>query len=278
MQASATPAPEQSPDQAILDAAWEAIRARLGEGLLVAGICGSQGSGKSTLARALARRAEAEGIAAAVLSLDDLYLTHAEREVLGGQVHPLLRTRGVPGTHDFALGLATIAALERGEPARLPRFDKGRDDRAPESTWPAAPANTRLLIFEGWCMGAVPQSETELTEPVNALERDEDPEGIWRRYANRALAGPYRPLFERLDLLILFAAPGFEVVRDWRIEQERSLRDACAPAAMDDAQITRFIQHYERLTRHILTEMPGRADLVAWLDRDRSAKRIVTRP
>lgn len=277
MQASATPAPEQSPDDAILDAAWIAIRARLGERLLVAGICGSQGSGKSTLARALARTAEGEGIATAVLSLDDLYLTHAHREALGREVHPLLRTRGVPGTHDVALGLATIAALERGEPARLPRFDKGRDDRAPESDWPCAPSNTRLLIFEGWCMGAVPQSEEELTQPVNVLERDEDPDGVWRRFANRSLAGPYRPMFGRLDLLILLAAPGFEVVRDWRIEQERALRDAAAPAAMDDAQIARFIQHYERLTRLILAEMPARADLVAWLDRDRTAQRITAR-
>lgn len=277
MQASGTTAPEQSPDHVILDAAWKAIRARLGEGLLVAGICGSQGSGKSTLARALARRAEAEGIATAVLSLDDLYLAHAEREALGREVHPLLRTRGAPGTHDVALGLTTIAALDSGEPARLPRFDKGHDDRSAEGDWPSAPANTRLLIFEGWCMGARPEPEEALVQPVNALERDEDANGVWRRYANRALAGPYRPLFERLDLLVLLAAPGFEVVRDWRIEQEQGLRAAGAPAAMDDAQIARFIQHYERLTRHILAEMPARADLVAWLDRDRSAQRITAK-
>ena len=244
---------------------------------MVAGICGSQGSGKSTLARALARMAASEGIAAAVLSLDDLYLTHAEREVLGRQVHSLLRTRGVPGTHDVELGLGTIAALERGEPAPLPRFEKGNDDRAPMSVWPAAPANTLLLIFEGWCMGAVPQSEAELTQPVNVLERDEDPDGLWRRYANGALAGPYQSLFNRLDLLILLAAPGFEVVHDWRIEQERGLRDAGAPAAMDDTQIARFIQHYERLTRHILNEMPARADLIAWLDHNRTAQRITAK-
>lgn len=277
MNASRALPPEQLPDPAILEAAWKTIAARLRQRLLVVGICGAQGSGKSTLARALACRAEAGGVASAVLSLDDLYLTRAEREALGREVHPLLRTRGVPGTHDVALGLATIAALERGEPARLPRFGKGRDDRAPECEWPSAPANTRLLIFEGWCMGATAESEEALVQPVNALEREEDARSIWRRYANRALAGPYRLLFQRLDMLIFLAAPGFEVVRDWRIEQEQSLRDAGAPAAMDDAQITRFIQHYERLTRHILAEMPARADLVAWLGRDRSAQRITTK-
>ncbi|MGE3690289.1 MAG: kinase [Novosphingobium sp.] len=278
MTASRARPPEQSPARVLYDAAWHVIRARLGEGLLVAGICGAQGSGKTTLARALAMRAESEGIATAALSLDDLYLSRAEREGLGRDVHPLLRTRGVPGTHDVALGLAMISALEEGDAARLPRFDKGRDDRAPESDWPFAPAHCRLLILEGWCLGAVPQDEASLAEPVNALERDEDPNAVWRSYANRALQAEYGELFARLDLLVLLAAPGFEVVRDWRIEQELALRAAGAPAAMDDAAITRFIQHYERLTRHILDEMPARADLVAWLNRDRTVRRIVTRP
>ena len=265
---------EQAPDQAILEASWSAIGKQLGAGLTVAGICGSQASGKSTLAAALVRRAAAAGVPAATLSLDDIYCTRAEREALARSVHPLLRTRGVPGTHDVALGLATIAALERGEPVLLPRFDKGTDDRAPLETWHRAPANTRLLIFEGWCTGARAQEEALLAQPVNALERDEDPEGTWRAYANRALAGDYRALFGRLDLLILLAAPGFGTVFGWRCQQEEALHRSGAPQAMDDAAIARFIAHYERLTRHILAEMPARADMVAWLAPDRSAVRI----
>jgi D-glycerate 3-kinase len=35
---------------------------------------------------------------------------------------------------------------------------------------------------------------------------------------------------------------------------------------MDEAALQRFIMHYERLTRHILAEMPERADLVLRLD------------
>jgi D-glycerate 3-kinase len=264
----------QQPDAAILEAAWSAIRGKLGDGLTVAGICGSQASGKSTLSAALVRRAADEGVPAVSLSLDDIYLTRAEREELARTVHPLLRTRGVPGTHDVALGLQVIAALERGEAALLPRFDKGTDDRAPQSAWDRAPANTRLLIFEGWCTGAVPQDEAALAEPVNALERDEDPDGSWRAHANRALAGEYRALFGRLDLLILLAAPGFETVYGWRCQQEQVLHQRGAPQAMSDEAIARFIAHYERLTRHILSEMPARADMVAWLAEDRSAGRI----
>lgn len=268
---------EQMPDPAIFEAAWEVIREKQGNGLTVAGICGSQASGKSTLAAALVRRAVAEGIPAVSLSLDDIYLTRAEREELARSVHPLLRTRGVPGTHDVALGLAVIAALERGEAALLPRFEKGMDDRAPENAWDRAPEGTRLLIFEGWCTGAVAQEEAALAEPVNALERDEDPDGSWRGYANAALAGKYAALFGRLDLLILLAAPGFETVHGWRCQQEEVLHQRGAPQAMSDAQIARFIAHYERLTRHILSEMPARADMVAWLNQDRSAKAIEVR-
>lgn len=273
MSPSLADAPEQSPDPALLDAAWSAIRARLGEKLLVAGICGAQGSGKSTLALALARRAEAHGVAAAVLSLDDLYLTRAEREVLAREVHLLFATRGPPGTHDVTLGLEVLAALERGEPAPLPRFDKGRDDRMAKADWDRAPPGTRLLIVEGWCLGAVPQSEADLFEPINALEREEDREGIWRTHANRALGEDYAPLFARLDLLILLAAPTFDIVARWRGEQESKL-PVDAPAAMDAVAIARFVQHYERLTRHILAEMPSRADLVAWLNEDRSLRAI----
>ena len=270
-------APAQQPDAAILEAAWNAIKGKLGGGLTVAGICGSQASGKSTLAAALVRRAGAEGIPAATISLDDIYLTRAEREELARTVHPLLRTRGVPGTHDVALGLETYAALERGEPALMPRFDKGTDDRAPQDSWDRAPAGTRLLVMEGWCTGAEAQDEAALAEPVNALERDEDPDGTWRRYFNRALATEYRPLFDRLDLLIMLAAPGFETVYGWRVQQEKVLHERGAPQAMSDAAIARFIAHYERTTRHILGEMPARADMVAWLGEDRSAKRIAVR-
>jgi D-glycerate 3-kinase len=247
----------------------DAIRPRLGNGLLVVGLCGAQGSGKSTLAAGLAALFEREGVPAAILSIDDLYRTKAEREALARIVHPLLRTRGVPGTHDVALGLSVIETLAAGRPCPLPRFDKATDDRAPSPRWDVAPAGTRLLILEGWCVGARPQPEAALIDPVNALERDEDPEAIWRRHVNAELAGAYRGLFGRLDLLVLLAAPGFDIVLRWRIEQEHALRHGHG-GGMSDAEIARFIQHYERLTRHILAEMPGRADLTIPLAEDRA--------
>lgn len=236
---------------------------------LVVGICGAQGSGKTTLVAALSLALDAGGIATATLSLDDLYLTRAERQALAREVHPLFATRGVPGTHEMALGLEVLAAIERGAAARLPRFDKGSDDRAPIETWPSAPENTQVLLLEGWCLGAGPQDPAALAVPVNAMEADEDPEGVWRSHANAALAGPYQPLFARIDLLILLAAPGWDVVARWREQQEAELRATGATRAMNPVEVQRFIQHYERLTRWILEEMPDRADLVVRLGEGR---------
>lgn len=273
------PVPDPAVVAAVFDLARQKLEAQDGK-LVVLGICGAQGSGKSTLAKTILQHCAEQGIAAASLSIDDLYLTKAERERLGREVHPLLRTRGVPGTHDVALGLDVISQLEKGLPEALPRFDKARDDRAPQDEWPAAPAGCRLLIFEGWCVGARPEPDDALQQPVNALEEAEDPDGIWRRYANDCLAGDYQRLFDRIDALVLLAAPDFDVVFEWRMQQEDELRQSASKQArdvMDAAGVARFIRHYERLTRHILSEMPGRADLVVRLARDRSPLSIERR-
>ena len=240
--------------------------------LLTVGISGAQGSGKSTLAATLAGRLAEEGVATASLSLDDLYLTRAGRHALAATVHPLFATRGVPGTHDVALGLATLGALASGEAAPIPRFDKAADDRAPIASWPRAPQHCQVVLFEGWCLGACPHAEAALDPPINALEEVEDPAGIWRRHANAALAGDYQHLFARADRLFFLAAPDWDVVAQWREQQEAELRAAAganAPGVMNPAQVARFIQHYERLTRHMLVELPGRADAVIRLGEDR---------
>jgi D-glycerate 3-kinase len=264
--------PELNPTARIVAQAIEDALAGAGDAMVTIGLCGAQGSGKSTVTGQLAAHFAARGVATAALSLDDLYRTRAERAALAREIHPLFATRGVPGTHDVALGLDVLARLAAGEAAALPRFDKAEDDRAPEPDWARAPANTRLLLFEGWCIGARPQAEGALVDPVNALERDCDAQGIWRCHVNTALAGEYQALFARLDRLILLAAPDFATVRRWRREQEAALRaerSGQGAAIMDDAALDTFLDHYERLTGHILAELPARADLVIPLGPDR---------
>ncbi|HEX7112003.1 MAG TPA: kinase [Mizugakiibacter sp.] len=240
------------------------------------GISGLQGSGKSTLAQALLREARRQGLRAVALSLDDFYYGRRARAALARRVHPLFATRGAPGTHDVALLARTLDALAGAtprRPARLPRFDKGRDTRRPPSRWPLVAETPQLIVLEGWCLGLRPQRADALSVPANALERREDADGRWRHAVNRALR-TYQPLWRRLDALALLAAPSFAVVRRWRGQQERALRRRGAPRAMDAAALARFIAHYERLSRHALATLPARADVRIVLDRDRRVRRV----
>lgn len=248
----------------------ERARARPSGSTLIVGVCGAQGSGKSTAAARVLSSLERRGRNALTVSLDDFYLPSADRRRLAATVHPLLATRGVPGTHDVELAMEVLDATRVPGEVRVPRFDKAADDRRPESEWPCVRGPLDVVIFEGWCVGARPEEPSSLNTPVNDLERDEDPDGTWRRHVNDALAGAYQDLFSRLDALVLLAAPGFEVVTRWRKEPEEELRrSGRAGSAMDDAELARFIAHYERITRHILREMPARADQTLWLDEDR---------
>lgn len=216
------------------------------------GIAGPQGSGKTTLARAAADR-----LGGAAFSLDDVYLTRAERAALAAQVHPLFAVRGPPGTHDLDLADRTVGALRGAGPdsaTRLPAFDKLADERAPEADWPMFKGRPGAILIDGWCQGAVGQAPAALAAPVNALERDEDPNAIWRSYADQALSGRYAAFFTGFDAIVFLAAPSFDAVLDWRCEQEAGLlgvAPADLPAGRREA-LARFIQHFERITRHML--------------------------
>jgi D-glycerate 3-kinase len=228
----------------------------------VLGLSGLQGSGKSTLARVLKTQAEHRGWPTEVLSLDDFYYSRSEREALAQQVHPLLKTRGVPGTHEIELLLSVLTALPNASekfPVTWPRFDKGRDTRMPPSRWPRATRPPRLVVMEGWALGLRPQLESALEEPVNELERIEDPDGRWRHWVNKQLRA-YQPLWRKLDALIVLQAPNWEVIREWRSETEKELLARGAPLAMDAAAMQRFLFHFERLSRHALATLSVLAD------------------
>lgn len=241
-------------------------------GTLVLGINGAQGSGKSTLSAFVSEYLRARHArCVAELSIDDLYLTRAERRRLAADVHPLLATRGVPGTHDVGLGIETLDALRnarKGDSVELPRFDKAEDERLPVSDWPRVEGSVDLAILEGWCVASSPEPGEALDEPLNALERTEDRDGRWRRFVNSKLAGEYHELFRRLDALVFLEVPGFDAVLRWRLEQEHKLRDArgSASGVMSDEEVRRFVSFFERITRANLADLPARADVVLRLD------------
>ncbi|MFN3458352.1 MAG: kinase [Novosphingobium sp.] len=209
------------------------------------------------------------------VGLDDLYLPTAGRQLLARNVHPLFAVRGVPGTHDIAAGIRILDALGGTGSLALPAFDKAKDDPVPHEDWRMIDTPVDIVLFEGWCFGARPQDAGLLSAPINGLERDEDPDAVWRRHVIACLAGQYQAFFSKFGMLVLLQAPGFEVVAEWRLEQEETLRRALASEGrdvsglMDRKAIKRFVMFYERITRHILEEMPARADLVIELDAQR---------
>ncbi len=234
-------------------------------GSLVFGIAGAQGTGKSTLAAMLAeclRETWSETVA--VLSLDDFYLPRSERLQLSKEVHPLLATRGVPGTHDVAAMQSSIEGLKRGASVEAPVFEKAHDDRARE-TRKLGPA--RIILCEGWCWGAQPEPEIRLEKPVNQLEQIRDADGHWRHWVNTKLH-EYQSLFDN-DALLYLAAPSFEAILEWRWQQEQDLaRNRTGSQIMSRDQIADFISFYERITSWMLEEMPDRADLTVTLAPD----------
>jgi len=243
---------------------------------VVIGINGAQGSGKTTFALFLASWLERElGLRSVCLSLDDLYLDKKARQSLAEQHHPLLKTRGVPGSHDVALGIKTLAELTNSgsdRTVKLPVFDKAIDDLLEESAWQSVDGPVDIVLLEGWCVGAQPQSNESLNSPINALEAGEDVDGGWRTFVNEALMHDYADLFGLLDALVMLRIPSFDKVIEWRELQEQKLRENVdeqnpgEAAGMSPEEIRRFIMHFERLTRHMLEHMPGLADTVIDID------------
>lgn len=205
------------------------------------GISGAQGSGKSYQCR---RFVEANP-RVAHFSLDDVYWPKLKRRDLARFVHPLFITRGPPGTHDLDLAQRTIESLRAAPDATtpLPRFLKARDERAPENDWPVFVGHPEAILFDGWCLGATPPPDSA---PLNALETA-DADGAWRAAQTKLLAEDYARFFALFDAIIYLKAPSWEIVKNWRAEQEAE--NLGRPLNSEDhSRLERFMQHYERIT------------------------------
>ncbi len=237
----------------------------------VVGVAGPQGCGKTTLVKAYT----AFHPQTAHFSLDDVYLDASERRKLAAAAHPLFATRGPPGTHDLGLLRDTLDALQSADPdsrTLLPAFDKVTDNPAPRTRRPVFEGRPQLILIDGWCLGAASQPADKLETPLNRLESNEDPRGKWRRAVDDHLTLPYAVAFQRLDAILYLRAPSFDVVPDWRCEQEEGLLGRPLTSA-DRDRIGRFVQHYERITRHMMAG-GRRADVEIQLDTRRNVTEV----
>lgn len=239
------------------------------------GLNGAQGSGKSTLCAFLEYYlSEAHGLNVVSLSLDDFYLSQSDRLSLSVKVHPLFKTRGVPGTHDVALLKKTLQRLGEYGTVSLPRFNKASDNPHAVLDWPVVNAPVDVVLMEGWCWGASAQSAQQLTQNENTLEQEHDALGVWRDTVNQSLIKEYQPLYSMMDYWVMLKAPSFDCVSDWRIEQEHKLKESLSEkdihsGVMNDTQVRHFIAYFERLTKHLIATLPDKVDCLYELDKNR---------
>lgn len=227
----------------------------------VVGVNGPQGAGKSTLCAALVTAFERVGVRAITCSVDDFYLPRTGQLSLAA-AYPgdrALEHRGAPGTHDVALGVATLDVLVEGRSVRVPLYDKsahgGRGDRAPESAWTLAEGSWDLVLFEGWMLGFRP-----VLDPEPAL------------VASNRLLAPYSDWDERLDAMVLLRAQTLGAIVDWRVDAERARR-ARGEGALSDQEARDYIERYLPFYRTYVSPLwerpPGRAAFRVTLGADR---------
>jgi D-glycerate 3-kinase len=247
------------------------VRACHPERPALVGVAGAQGSGKSYHCRLLEA---ANRTRFAHFSMDDVYLTKAERIELARKIHPLFATRGPPGTHDVDLAVGATIALKVATPeqeTRLPRFDKVRDDRAPKPDWPIFNGRPEAIVVDGWCLGALPPEPSRALNAVEAIDSD----GVWRRAQADFLRESYAIFFAAFDAIVYLQAPTWEIVRRWRGQQEEETLGR--PLTTEEsAALDRFVMHYERITRAML-DGGHSAQWIVHLDEDRAVSRVERR-
>ncbi|MAH89710.1 MAG: uridine kinase [Candidatus Pelagibacter sp.] len=243
---------------------------------ILIGLSGSQGSGKSTISQIIKIILNTNfNLNVISFSIDDFYKTLFERKKLSKSIHPLFMTRGVPGTHDSKMLYNTIKILlnKNFHSIKIPKFDKSIDDRSKSKFWQKIKKKPDIIIFEGWCVGAKPQTFKELKKPMNILEKDEDTKLTWRKKVNNELKTNYKKIFNLLDKKIYLKVPNFRFVLKWRLLQEKKLKFKFKKKVMTSNEITRFIMFYERLTKNMIKDLK-KNDTVIMIDKNHKIKSI----
>ncbi len=244
----------------------------------IIGLSGGQGAGKSTITGILKFILKKKyGLELCVFSIDDFYKTKKERKKMSKKIHPLFITRGVPGTHDIHLINKTLKELKKKSFKRvlIPRFDKSKDDRYKKSKWTKVNRPPNIIIFEGWCVGAIHQKESELINPLNLIERKYDINLKWRKIVNYQLKKNYKNLFKKIDKLVYLKAPSFNRIFQWRLHQEQKLKlTSKSKKIMSKSEIKEFIMFYERITRHMMKNFSKITNLTIFLDKKHRSKKM----
>ena len=246
------------------------------------GLAGGQGTGKTTIS-SLIRIILIKYFKLKVfrISIDDFYKTRKERISLSKRIHPMLLTRGVPGTHDINMMLSFFKKVKskKFKRLKLPTFNKAIDDRSNKKSWYELNEKPDVIIFEGWCVGAKSESNNTLKKTINSMEKTKDQKKIWRKYVNYQLKSKYKNLYSQLNCLIYLKAKNFNLLQKWRLKQERKLwiksKMKSNSKIMSKGDVINFMQTYQRITQNMFRYTPKYASIILNLNSNHHIKSVV---
>ena len=248
---------------------------------LIIGLAGGQGIGKTTITSIITIILKKYfKLNAFKISIDDFYKTRKQRILLSKNKHPLLMTRGVPGTHDINIMLNFFRKIKvkKFKSLKLPKFNKAVDDRCKQSLWYKIQSKPDVVILEGWCVGARSQNSKELKKPVNSLEKIHDQNFKWRQYVNYQLKTKYKKLFNQLDYILFLKAKNFSLLRRWRLKQEKKLwlksKNKKNLKIMNKSEVKNFMDTYQRITQQMFKDMPKYSSIIMNLNSSHQIKNI----
>jgi len=247
------------------------------------GLAGGQGTGKTTISSILEiilRKYFKLNVFK--ISIDDFYLTRKERFNLSKKIHPLLMTRGVPGTHDIKIMLDFFrkSKKKKFKSFKLPKFNKAVDDRCKKNQWYKIKKKPDVIIFEGWCVGAKAEKNSTIKKSINSLEKAKDAQLIWRNYVNKQLKTKYKKLYDQLDCLVYLKAKNFSLLQKWRLIQEKKLRlknkiKKTKNKIMSKGDVINFMQTYQRVTQNMFKFAPRYASVILNLNTNHQIKTAI---
>ncbi len=244
---------------------------------LVIGLLGGQGSGKTTLTMLMKCLLELQGDRVLAWSLDDLYLPYHDRLALQAQDSRII-WRGPPGTHDVPLGVEILQQLKLGQyPVSVPRFDKSCHAGAGDRTGFEVLPPVDFVLFEGWCVGALPVPNEIFEQTSLPLPIQTTADRAFAQDMNRALQA-YIPLWNQLDHLIVMQLQDYRWSQQWRQQAEQQMRAQGLPG-MSDPAIQEFVEYFwKALHPEIfitpLTQDADRVDLVLEIGADHLPARV----
>tara|TARA_B100000676_G_scaffold258363_1_gene266753 strand:- start:44 stop:967 length:924 start_codon:yes stop_codon:yes gene_type:complete len=244
------------------------------------GLAGGQGTGKTTIS-SLIRIILTKYFKLNVfrISIDDFYKTRKERISLSKRVHPMLMTRGVPGTHDINMMLNFFKKTKsrKFKRLKLPTFNKAIDDRFTKKKWYDLKKRPDVIIFEGWCVGARSEKNATLRKTINSMEKTKDQKQIWRKFVNQQLKSNYKNLYSQLNCLIYLKAKNFSLLQKWRLKQERKLwvNSKVKSKIMSRGDVLNFMQTYQRITQNMFRFTPKYASIILNLNSNHQIKSAV---